>query len=68
MEYKHVMTTFYDTLHKPHKSITRQTYDIWREKVGQTIKKYIEKNKLADIRRYIMRNNRLTDAEVIEIK
>lgn len=32
----------YEVLHKHQKTITRQTNDIWREKVVQAIRKYID--------------------------
>ena len=47
--------------------MTKQTYELWRQKVGEH-KSYIDANKLANVRRDKMKNNRLTAAEIEEIK
>ena len=67
-DYKTVITSFYEALDKPTNNITQQTYDIWRKKVGPEYKKYIDSNKLGNVRRDILRSNRLTDAELAKIR
>ena len=47
--------------------MTKQTYELWRQKVGEH-RSYIDANKLANVRRDKMKNNRLTAAEIEEIK
>ena len=67
-EYKQIMTAFYTALNKPERNITDQCYTIWREAVGEEFREYIDANKLANLRRDIMRNHRLTPAEIEAIK
>ena len=66
-EYKEVMTTFYQALKEPKDNTTQQTYELWRQKFGEH-RSYIDANKLANVRRNIMKKNRLTAAEIEEIK
>ena len=66
-EYKEVMTAFYQVLKERKDSTTKQTYELWRQKVGEH-RSYIDANKLANVRRDIMKNNRLTATEIEEIK
>ena len=47
--------------------MTKQTYELWRQKVGEH-RSYTDANKLANVRRDKMKNNRLTAAEIEEIK
>ena len=47
--------------------MTKQTYELWRQKVGEH-RSYIDANKLANVRRDKMKNNRLTATEIEEIK
>ena len=67
-DYKIVMSSFYEALDKPTNNITKQTYDIWRKKVGPDYKQYIDSNKLGNVRRDIVRSNRLTDVELAKIR
>ena len=67
-DYKQIMFSFYKALDQPIKSSTQQTYEIWRSIVGNSTRDYIDANKLANVRRDIMRNNKLTDSEIREIK
>ena len=57
------MTTFYQALKEPKENTTQQTYELWRQKVGEH-RSYIDANKLANVRRDIMKKNRLTAAEI----
>ena len=66
-EYKEVMTAFYQALKEPKDNTAKQTYELWRQKVGEH-RSYIDANKLANVRRDIMKNNRLTAAEIEKIK
>ena len=61
------MITFYQTLQEPKDNTTQQTYKLWRQKVGEH-RSYIDANKLANDRRDIMKKNRLSAAEIEEIK
>ena len=66
-EYKDVMTAFYQALKEPKDYTTKQTYELWRQNVGEH-RSYIDANKLANVRRDIIKNNRLPGAENEEIK
>ena len=61
------MTAFYQALKEPKDNTTKQTYELWRQKVGEHVS-YIDANKLVNVRRDIMKKNRLTAAEIEEIK
>ena len=66
-EYKEVMTTFYQALKEPKDNTAQQTYELLKQKVGEH-RSYIDANKLANVKRDIMNKNRLTAAEIEEIK
>ena len=67
-EYKQIMKAYYTAIdHPSDDSNTKQTYAIWRAE-NQNIRLYIDENKLANIRRDIVRNKRLTEAEIEQIK
>ena len=67
-EYKHVLYAYYYALEKPSETnCTARTYKIWRSN-NKDIRTYIDSNKLANVRRDIIRNKRLTDAEIHHIK
>ena len=55
-EYKEVMTAFYQALKEPKDNTTKQTYELWRQKVGEH-RSYIDANKLANVRRDIMKKS-----------
>ena len=61
------MTTFYLALKEPKDNTAKQTYELWRQKVGEH-RRYVDANKLANVRRDTMKKNRLTAAEIEEIK
>ena len=61
------MTAFYQALKERKDNTTKQTQELWRQKVGEH-RSYIDANKLANVRRDIMKNNRLTAAEIEKIK
>ena len=59
---------YYSSFEKPSgTSHTNNTYRIWRERVGDN-RRNLDENKLANVRRDIIRNNRLTEAELDEIR
>ena len=62
-QYKEIVTVFYQALKKPKDNTTKQTYELWRQKVGEH-RSYINANKLANVRTDIMKKNRLTAAEI----
>ena len=53
---------YYAKYHPSDESNTKQTYKIWREKKLNN-RQYIDANKLANVRRQIVRDKRLTDIE-----
>ena len=61
------MTAFYQALKEPKDYTTKQTYELWRQNVGEH-RSYIDANKLANVRRDTIKNNRLPGAENKEIK
>ena len=61
------MTTFYQALKEPKDNTAQQTYELLKQKVGEH-RSYIDANKLANVKRDIMNKNRLTAAEIEEIK
>ena len=67
-EYSQVMKSFYSALERPTSNTTNTTYGIWRNAGGDDISPYIDAGKLANVRRDIIRNNRLTHAELEQIK
>ena len=67
-EYKEVIYSFYLALEQPSQvSSTERTYLIWRSR-NPEIRLDMNSNKLANVRRYILNNNRLTNAEIVIIK
>ena len=66
-EYKQVMSAFYQALNEPKNKNTKLTYEIWRKEVGED-RPYIDVNKLANVRRDIIDKERLTEAEIEDIK
>ena len=63
-EYKEVMEANYDaTLNPSETSATDETYNIWRNK-KPTKRSYLDANKLANIRRDIIKNKHLANAEL----
>ena len=61
------MSAFYQALNEPKNKNTKLTYEIWRKEVGED-RPYIDVNKLANVRRDIMDKERLTEAEIEDIK
>ncbi|CAI9719876.1 Hypothetical predicted protein [Octopus vulgaris] len=67
-EYKEVIYAYYYTLGRPSQERhTANSYSIWRTR-NQDSRPYLDENKLANVRRDILRNNRLTDSEINAIK
>ena len=67
-EYREIMKAhYYAKYHTSYESNTKQTYKIWREK-NLNNRQYIDANKLANVRRQIVRDKRLTDIELSQIE
>ena len=67
-EYRKIMEAYYYAKYYPSdESNTKQTYKIWREK-KLINRQYIDANKLANVRRQIVRDKRLTDIELSQIE
>ena len=67
-EYKEVMEAYYYiTLNPLETSTTEAMYNLWRQKHPNT-RLYIDANKLGNVKRDIIRNKRLTDLELEDIK
>ena len=62
-----MMYAFYMSLEKPSGSHTENTFSIWRSR-NHNVRMNLNGNKLANVRRDIMNNKRLTDVELREIK
>ena len=68
-EYKEVLYCFYLAFERPQTNNTEDTYVIWCERNGESDKfDTLDANKLANIRRYILRIKKITDIEISEIK
>ena len=61
------MYSFYMPVEKPSGSHTENTFSIWRS-CNHNVRINLNGNKLANVRRDIMKNKRLTDVELREIK
>ena len=61
------MTTFCQALKEPKDNMTKQTYELQRQNVC-AYRSYINANKLVNVRIDIMKKNRLTAAEIEDIK
>ena len=67
-EYKEIMEAYYTSIIRPSETNTTvETYNIWRRQ-NPTKRTYLDANKLANVRRDIIKNKRLTDIELDEIK
>ncbi|CAI9719292.1 Hypothetical predicted protein [Octopus vulgaris] len=67
-EYKEVIYVYYYALGRPSQERhTANSYSIWRTR-NQDSRPYLDENKLANVRRDIFRNNRLTYSEISAIK
>ena len=68
-EYKDVMYCFYYTLENPEMNNTDGSFIKWCERNSDSDKRaYVDANKLANVRRYITREKKLTDEELNHIK
>ena len=68
VEYKQVMIAYYQALEQPsNKNTTNRAYEIWR-KDNVDNRGNIDANKLANVRRDIIKNKRLTDMELERIR
>ena len=67
-EYKTVLRAFYIAQKTPITNLTERTFIEWRKVVGNDVRENIDSNKLANVRRDIIRNKRLTDAEIDQIR
>ena len=66
-DYSDVMYAYYKSLEKPSGNHTDNTYNIWRSR-NPDIRPKMDGNKLANVRRDILKNNRLLDIELTQIK
>ena len=67
-DYKEVMVAYYTAINNPTDvNNTQNTYRIWRKK-NPNKRPNMDANKLANVRRDIIKNNRLTNVELQEIK
>ena len=66
-DYKEVMYVFYMSLEKPSGSHAENTFSTWRS-CNHNVRMNLNGNKLANVRRDIMNNKRLTDVKLREIK
>ena len=66
-EYKEFMTAINQALKEAKDKTTKQTYELRKQKVGEH-RSYFDANKLVNVRRDITIKNRLTAAEIQEIK
>ena len=67
-EYKQVMTAYYQAIVEPsEENNTKHNYRIWRE-MNTNVRPNIDANRLANVRRDILKNKRLSDAELETIK
>ena len=67
-EYKQVMTAYYQAVLEPSdQNNTKYTYQLWRE-MNTDVRPNIDANKLANVRRDIVKNKRLSDSELEAIK
>ena len=67
-EYKTVLRAFYTAQKNPITNLTEQTFTEWRKVIGNDVSENIDSNKLANVRRDIIRNKRLTDADIDQIR
>ena len=67
-EYKTVLRAFYTAQKNPITNLTEQTFIEWGKVVGNDVRENIDSNKLANVRCDIIRNKRLTDAEIDQIR
>ena len=58
---------YYAKYHPSDESNTKQTNKIWKEK-NLNSRQYIDANKLANVRRQIVRDKRLADIELSQIE
>ena len=67
-EYRTVLRAVYTAQKNPITNLTEQTFIEWRKVVGNDVRENIDSNKLANVRRDVIRNKRLTDAEIDQIR
>ncbi|XP_063588611.1 uncharacterized protein LOC134765758 [Penaeus indicus] len=67
-EYKTVLRAFYTAQKHPTTNLTAQSFTEWRKIVGNEVRENFNPNKLANVQRDIIKNKRLTDAEIDQIR
>ena len=68
-EYKEIMYCFYYALEKPQTNNTEDTFIAWCSRNSESEKiEGLDANKLANVRRFIMRSKKLSDVEIAQIK
>ena len=63
-DYKNVLRAFFIAQLSPKSNLTQQAFDEWRKIVGNGYRSYLNPNKLANVRRDIIKKKRLTDAQI----
>ena len=63
-DYKNVIRAYTIAQLQPTCKVTQQTYFEWRKIVGNDFRPNLDANKLANVRRDILKNNRLNEAEI----
>ena len=67
-DYSNVIKAYYTAQENPAEGITKDTYSLWRQIVGDAVRQNITATKLANVRRDILNNNRLSPDELSSIK
>ena len=67
-DYKNVIRAYFTAQLQTSNKITQQTYDEWRKIVGVDFRSNIVPNRLANVRRDILNNKRLNDAQVEQVR
>lgn len=67
-EYAIIIKAYYTALKHPREGITKDTYNNWRDMVGNEVRTNIDANKLGTMRRDILKNSRLTTTQLTNIR
>ena len=66
-EYKEVMYAYYDTCLSNKQNITKESFETWRKR-NPTQRLNMDPNKLANVRRDILKNQRLSERQLTQVK
>ncbi|XP_042889217.1 uncharacterized protein LOC122264411 [Penaeus japonicus] len=67
-DYRSVLRAFFTAQLRPMGNVTQDTYENWREIVGPEFRTNIDAGKLGNVRRDIINNKRLTDAQIEQVR